>query len=307
MIRAVSVDIALNLSHFSRRLTVAGIAHRVVEESGQQTIWVHSEHDVQAVKQQLAHWLKSALHHSEAGERVADSSVTSASDQLLRISRVAYFSFRRCPLTWMLMIACIGVALVSGMGSNTASVRYLFFPLLPNASLFGLLAEIDNFSLLLRTLTPMLLHFGELHLIFNLLWLWYFGRQLESIIPWWSFALLVAATAFVGNTAQYWQLGYNNFGGMSGVIYGLVGFVWTLSNCLPNSGLLISTKMFVAFVAGLVLMEIFASSSIATAAHIGGLLSGLLLGVIFAAYYRFFRRTDLLGRPITAGEKNRDA
>ena len=55
MIRAVSVDIALNLSQFSRRLTVAGIAHRVVEESGQQTIWVHSEHDVQAVKQQLAH------------------------------------------------------------------------------------------------------------------------------------------------------------------------------------------------------------------------------------------------------------
>ena len=82
MIRAVSVDIALNLSQFSRRLTVAGIAHRVVEESGQQTIWVHSEDDVQAVKQQLAHWLKSALHHSEAEERVAGSSVTSASDQL---------------------------------------------------------------------------------------------------------------------------------------------------------------------------------------------------------------------------------
>jgi GlpG protein len=119
--------------------------------------------------------------------------------------------------------------------------------------------------------------------------------------------LLIAATAFVGNTAQYWQLGYNNFGGMSGVIYGLVGFVWTLSNCLPNSGLLISTKMFIAFVVGLVLMEIFASSSIATAAHIGGLLSGLLLGVIFAVYYRFFRKTDLLGRQITAGRKNRDA
>ena len=307
MIRAVSLDVALNLSQFSRRLTVAGIAHRVVEESGQQTIWVHSEDDVQAVKQQLAHWLKSALHHSEAGERVAESSAASASDQLLRIGRLAYFSFRRCPLTWVLMIACIGVALVSSMGSNTASVRYLFFPLLPNASLVGLLAEIDNFSLLLRTLTPMLLHFGELHLIFNLLWLWYFGRQLESIIPWWSYALLVSATAFVGNTAQYWQLGYNNFGGMSGVVYGLVGFVWTLSNCLPNSGMLISTKMFIAFVAGLVLMEIIASSSIATAAHIGGLLSGLLLGVIFAVYYRFFRRADLLGRPIKAGEKDRDA
>ena len=307
MIRAVSVDIALNLSQFSRRLTVAGIAHRVVEESGQQTIWVHSEHDVQAVKQQLALWLKSALRYSEAEELVADSSATSDSYQIVRIGRLAYFSFRRCPLTWVLMITCIGVALVSSMGSNTTSVRYLFFPLLPNASLLGLLAEIDNLRLLLRTLTPMLLHFGELHLVFNLLWLWYFGRQLESMIPWWSFALLVAVTAFVGNTAQYWQQGYNNFGGMSGVIYGLVGFVWILSKCLPNSGLLISTKMFIAFVVGLVLMEIFASSSIATAAHTGGLLSGFILGVIFAIYYRFFRGADLLGRPISAVEKDRDA
>ena len=119
--------------------------------------------------------------------------------------------------------------------------------------------------------------------------------------------MLVTVTAFVGNTAQYWQLGYNNFGGMSGVIYGLVGFVWVLSKGLPNSGLLISTKMFIAFVVGLVLMEAFASSSIATAAHVGGLFSGLMLGVTFAIYYRFVRRVDLPGRPIADREKGRDA
>tara|TARA_S200000501_G_C20767910_1_gene719173 strand:+ start:252 stop:1181 length:930 start_codon:yes stop_codon:yes gene_type:complete len=309
MIRAVSVDLALNLSQFSQRLTAAGIVHRVVEESGRQTIWVYSERDVQAVKQQLAHWLKSALGHTEMGASPADGLAASVAgrDPLLRISRLTYYAFRRCPLTWMLMTACIGVALLSGMGSNTGSVRYLFYPLLPSVSLFGLLAEIDNLSLVLRTLTPMLLHFGELHLVFNLLWLWYFGQQLENMISWWEFALLVTVTAFVGNTAQYWQLGYNNFGGMSGVIYGLVGFVWVLSKGLPNSGLLISTKMFIAFVAGLILMETFASSSIATAAHVGGLFSGLMLGVTFAVYYRFVRRVDLLGRPIAGREKGRDA
>ena len=309
MIRAVSLDLALNLSQFSQRLTAAGIVHRVVEESGRQTIWVYSERDVQAVKQQLAHWLKSALRHTEAGASPADVLAASAAgpDPLRRISLLIYFAFRRCPLTWILMTACIGVALLSGMGSNTGNVRYLFYPLLSSVSLFGLLAEIDNLSLALRTLTPTLLHFGELHLVFNLLWLWYFGRQLENMISWWEFAVLVTVTAFVGNTAQYWQLGYNNFGGMSGVIYGLVGFVWVLSKGLPNSGLLISNKMFIAFVAGLVLMETFASSSIATAAHVGGLVSGLMLGVIFAVYYRFVRRVDLLGRPIANREKGRDA
>ena len=309
MIRAVNVDLSLNLAQFSQRLTAAGIVHRVVEESGRQTIWVYSERDEQAVKQQLAYWLKSALRQTEVGASPVDGLGASVARPYpwLQIIRLAYFAFRRCPLTWMLMTACIGVALLSSMGSNTGSVRYLFYPLLPSVSLFGLLAEIDNLSLALRTLTPMLLHFGELHLVFNLLWLWYFGRQLENIISWWEFASLVTVTAFVGNTAQYWQLGYNNFGGMSGVIYGLVGFVWVLSKGLPNSGLFISTKMFLAFVMGLVLMETFASSSIATAAHLGGLLSGLMLGVIFSVYYRFVRRMDLLGRPIADGEKGRDA
>ena len=306
MIRAVSIDISLDLSHFSQKLTLAGIPHRVVEESGRQTIWVYSENDVQAVKQRLAQWLKSALHQTETD----GSNASSANFLVLKpgqLLQIGFFAFRRCPITWFLVIACIGVALVTGMGSNTSSVRYLFYPLLTNASLIGFLAEINSLGTVLRTLTPMLLHFGELHLVFNLLWLWYFGRQLENIISWWEFALLVIVTAFVGNTAQYWQLGYNNFGGMSGVIYGLVGFAWTLSKSVPNSGLLISTKMFVAFVVGLVFMEVFASSTIATAAHVGGLISGLTVGTVFAFYYRYIKRVDLLGRPFSERGDDRDS
>ena len=309
MIRAVSVDITLDLSQFSQQLTLAGISHRVVEESGQQAIWVYSNNDVQAVKQQLADWLKSSLRQANAGGSNPNLSVFSVAEpaKLWRKGNFAYQEFWRCPLTWLLVITCIGVALVSGMGGNTSSVRYLFYPLLADASLFGLLAEIDSFSIALRTLTPIFLHFGELHLIFNLLWLWYFGRQLEDKISWWEFALLITVTAFVGNTAQYWQLGYNNFGGMSGVIYGLMGFVWTLSKGLPYSGFFISTKMFIAFLVGLVFMELFASSTIATAAHVGGLLSGLAAGVIFAAYYRFVRKADLVGKPFSEWGNDRDS
>jgi GlpG protein len=124
----------------------------------------------------------------------------------------------------------------------------------------------------------MFLHFGELHIVFNLLWLWYFGRQLESVQSSWMFLFLVVLTAFGGNTAQYIYSGASNFGGLSGVVYGLVGYAWVLHNFVPGKRLLINESLFIVFVVALVVMEIAASSWIATAAHIGGLVAGLLAG-----------------------------
>jgi len=40
------------------------------------------------------------------------------------------------------------------------------------------------------------------------------------------------------------------------------------------------------FLVALVLMGVLASSMIATAAHLGGLLSGMLVGVVFAIWLR---------------------
>jgi GlpG protein len=146
----------------------------------------------------------------------------------------------------------------------------------------------------------MFLHFGELHLIFNMLWLWYFGRQLEAIHPRWLFIVLIILASFVSNTTQYLSSNFNNFGGMSGVVYGLVGYTWLVHTLMPRSKLQIRGSMFAVFVAALVLMEILASSWIATAAHIGGLLSGLLLGLGVAGFYRLVLKRDLISRSGTS-------
>ena len=149
---------------------------------------------------------------------------------------------------------------------------------------------------LLRPQAPMFLHFGELHLIFNMLWLWYFGRQLEAIHPRWLFVMLIVLTSFVSNTTQYLSSNFNNFGGMSGVVYGLVGYTWLVHTLMPRSRLQIRGSMFAVFVAALLLMEILASSWIATAAHIGGLVSGLLLGLGGAGFYRGVLKRDHISR-----------
>lgn len=300
MIRAASVDVAINLAQFSQQLFQSGIEHRIVEESGKQTIWVGSDREAYVVQQRLDGWLKSAPAQDELAPLNVGNPLKNSAFQygLLRWLVAAWFGFRRCPITWSLIVACVAVAVLSRLGGDTYSVRVLFYPLLPEDSLVQLFLAIDSMAEAIRTLTPMFLHFGELHLIFNMLWLWYFGRQLEKLQSWWVFLLLVLVTSFVGNTAQYWYLGYNNFGGMSGVVYGLVGYAWMIYHFIPRTGLMLSNKMFIIFIAALFLMEVMASSMIATAAHAGGLVAGVMLGGVTAAYYRLYLRQDMLGHPL---------
>lgn len=284
MIDVASVDLEVNLLGFSRLLTLQGIPHRIVEESGRQVIQVADASQAAWVRGALADWLAAA--------ELRRDSLVDTPEPLLPPGTSwhwfwrAWHGVRQAPATAVLIMLCLLVALVSGLGRDTNRVEILFFPPLPVTGLLPLLAAIDGPLTFLRTLTPMLLHFGELHLIFNLLWLWYFGRQLESMQSSLGFLLVVLVTSFTGNVAQYLVSGAANFGGMSGVVYGLVGYTWILHNFVPRHRLLLNNGMFVVFVLMMVLMEVFASSWIASAAHAGGLLAGLVCGVTLVLWHR---------------------
>lgn len=292
MIRAASLPIEVNLLRFSQFMHSQGIAHRINEESGKQVIWVQGERQAQLIQQALASW--SFEQESEPDAETLYRSASSFSfarflSQLLR-------AFARAPVSFVLICVCLLVAIVSSLGAEPQRVALLFYPRLSNEGFFPLLASITGLSDILRTFAPMLLHFGELHLVFNMLWLWYFGRQLESAHPRWLYVVLILFCSFAGNTAQYLYTGFNNFGGMSGVVYGLVGYTWLIHSFMPRSQLLINDKMFVVFVIALIAMEVIASSWIASAAHAGGLLAGLLMGVLVVVLYRFVFSRDTIGR-----------
>ncbi len=294
MIRAASLDIDINLKGFSEQLHRLGLAHRIIEESGQQVIWVNSESEVHLLRQALGQWQQ--LDQVQQANIAAQSSTTNTLPSRQDWLRKASAALLASPVTWLLMLLSGGVALASGLGSNLGPVQDLFYPLLPTSGLVALLSGIDSLPELIRTFTPMFLHFGELHLIFNMLWLWYFGKQLESLHSKLLFLALVLFTAFVSNTAQYLVQGYNNFGGMSGVVYGLVGYAWVIHYFMPRSRLMINNSMFVFFVIALVLMEIVASSWIATAAHAAGLVAGLLAGFAVVIYNRFVLGKEFVGK-----------
>ncbi len=291
MIRAASLPIEVNLLRFSQFMQSQGVAHRINEESGKQVIWVQGEQQAALIREALASWSfeqDSTLENDAAHHTLALFSPEKATAQLLR-------AFGRAPVSFLLIIACLLVALVSYLGAETQRVAFLFYPVLDSSGFFPLLASMDSPTKVLRTFAPMLLHFGELHIAFNMMWLWYFGRQLESAHPRWLYIVLILLCSFVGNTAQYLYSGYNNFGGMSGVVYGLVGYTWVVHAFMPRSQLLINNRMFVVFVIALIAMEILASSWIASAAHVGGLLAGVAMGAGVVVLYRFVLSRQSIG------------
>lgn len=292
MIRAASLPIEVNLLRFSRFMQSQGIGHRINEESGQQVIWVEGEQQATLIREALASWPFEQDSSNEGHAAYNSQPLFSP----LGLIRKLIQAFLRAPVSFCLILACLLVALLSSLGTQPQRVALLFYPMLDASGLFPLLASLDSPIQLLRSLSPMLLHFGELHLVFNMMWLWYFGRQLESVQPSWLFIVLVIFCSFVGNTAQYLTSGYNNFGGMSGVVYGLVGYTWVVHTCMPRSHLLINNKMFVVFVIALIAMEVVASSWIASAAHLGGLVAGLVAGMAVVGLYRFALGHEAIGR-----------
>jgi len=304
MIEAARVPVDVDLLGFSEALERQGIRHRVIEEAGFQVIKAPTEDEARMVREALRHWRELGNEHwrrPRNEERRWRPALLRFRRPLVRLARPRNEErrwrpalpagdmsreFFHCPVTIVLMLICAAVAFWSRLGGEAWRVGFLFYPMLASDSLVELLGGLGSPVILARTITPMFLHFGELHLIFNMLWLWYFGRQLEPLRPAWIYPAVVLLTSFVANTAQYLLGGGSNFGGMSGVVYGLVGYAWILHRFSPRSGLLLNDQMFLFFVIMLVAMEVFASSWIATAAHLGGLLAGLFLGIVFAVFRR---------------------
>ncbi|MCZ6830832.1 MAG: rhomboid family intramembrane serine protease [Gammaproteobacteria bacterium] len=143
-----------------------------------------------------------------------------------------------------------------------------------------------------RLLTPVFLHFSWLHIAFNSLWLWELGGKLELRLGSGMLVLLVIVIGIGSNAAQFLYSGPSLFGGMSGVVYGLLGYCWVLGALEPRLGLVLPQGiiwfMLLWLMFGLVMpTQMLGFGSIANGAHLGGLLLGCVAGLVSSAVRRF--------------------
>ena len=100
---------------------------------------------------------------------------------------------------------------------------------------------------------------------------------LESKIGTWRFAWVVALVALVSNLAQYVS-GGANFGGMSGVVYGVFGYLWMRGKRESSFAWLISPMTSTLLLVFLAVGIFGLVGPTANAAHFSGLLVGMALG-----------------------------
>ena len=133
-----------------------------------------------------------------------------------------------------------------------------------------------------RLLTSTFIHFGIIHLAMNMYALYTAGVYLEPMLGKTKYIAAYLCTGIIGGIVSlWWHTEGVNGAGASGAIFGLYGVFLALlfTNLIPKqvrSALLQSIGIFVVFniVYGM-------RSGIDNAAHIGGLLTGMLIGFIF--------------------------
>ena len=174
------------------------------------------------------------------------------------------------PLTLVLIAISVIVAMASSLGRNQ-EVLYPFYMSLPHVM------QGDIW----RLITPIFIHYGPIHILFNMLWLFDLGSAIELRQRSPRLGLLVGVIGVLSNLGQYLWSGYN-FGGMSGVVYGLLGYFWVQGKLNPQFGLELHKQIVYMMLIWFVLCWTGLLGDIANVAHTIGLLAGLLLGWIFS-------------------------
>jgi GlpG protein len=131
-----------------------------------------------------------------------------------------------------------------------------------------------------RLVTPIFIHFGPIHLMFNMFVLYDLGGLIEIRKGHLRLLLLVLVGAVVSNLAQYTYEHTAYFGGMSGVNYALFGYVWMRGKFAPEEGMILRPDTISIMIIWLFVCLTGAVGPIANTAHFVGLGVGVLFGVL---------------------------
>ncbi|HMO13977.1 MAG TPA: rhomboid family intramembrane serine protease [Pirellulaceae bacterium] len=307
---------------FMACMTVKEIGAHLEHDNSEWEIWIKDEDRVAIAKQEFEEFLLNP-------DAPKYGKVMDEASKLIKQQQQAYhehkknlvnvqqqwqtpLSGKKTPVTIVVIVISLLVSLATQMGEDRESLvfRALAFTSLtkeqtlsisnspnPNSTAIRT-GSIRHFELW-RTITPMFIHFGLMHLLFNSIWIFYFGRQIEARYGSVWLAMLIVIFAIPSNSigaivplewdglpvdasGKVWIM---PAGGLSGVIYGLFGYLWMKMLFDPRSNFFVSPVTIVILMGWFLLCIVASGDSLGFGrinnwAHGGGLVMGLIMGYL---------------------------
>lgn len=183
-------------------------------------------------------------------------------------------------VTCVILAISAFVALISKFGANINALQpfLISFFTQPNY------VEINQ-GQYWRLFTPIFVHFGAAHLLFNGAMLWALGSVMEKVHKPLTYITIIAIIALASNVSQYHMSG-PLFGGLSGVVYGLFAFAFLQQKLNPRYPIAINPQtakaLIIWFFICLSGVLEFVGVHVANTAHFVGIVAGVACSLIYA-------------------------
>lgn len=296
-IKALAVSPEIDLLPLSVLWHKRGIAHRIAEEAGVQVVWLASTEHADIVTADFEAYQRGDLQITLQKKPLDNVSVW----QRLQVG------YRDYPVTLaMIALSVIGFLLVK-FDQHRVIIDWLRIQTIDN-SLIARRGLVDPriapedflaHGQYWRLITPIFLHFGWLHITFNMLWFWEMGRRIEKFAGSVHLLSIIVFIAIASNLYQAAATPFAYFGGMSGVVYGLLGYCAVNYLITRKQAFYLPPFVYVFMLASIVVgwLGIFNFLAVmANTAHLSGLIFGVIIGLASAMVDRFVDGGSRSGR-----------
>lgn len=280
-------------------LLTTGIDTSIEPESGEWIVWAIDEDKLDIARQILERFRKDPdaaefLGKEKAAEAIREEarSRTAQAANNYRDGRQVWGSAaggvaKPAPVTTAMILISILLSMWTGLGSEREKSQPFVFvteqhakadPYWDMTDPQSALADINQGEVW-RLVTPVFLHLSIVHLIFNMMWLHQLGRQVENRAGPTRYILMLLALAVFSNLVQALIAQNPFFGGMSGVVYGLFGFMWMKVKFDPGAGYFLAQSTIFLMILWFVIC-FMPTMSVANGGHAGGLVLGVVMGYL---------------------------
>lgn len=236
-----------------------------VQQHTKTDVWLADESQADRVNAELARFLENPGDPRYLAASW-QSGQTGSGLHYRRFPFLATIRERAGAFTLLLMAACIIVFIIMNVVGDQSVMIALAWPYDPSL-------DFDVW----RYFTHALMHFSVMHILFNLLWWWYLGGAVEKRLGSGKLIVITLISALLSGYVQH-KFSGPWFGGLSGVVYALMGYVWLRGERDPESGIYLQrgliTFALIWLIAGW--FDLF-GMSIANGAHVTGLAVGLAM------------------------------